>query len=125
MAVAVEIGGEGAGGLTMSVLIRGMKTPENCDSCWALDEYGDYPLCRLTGEQRGYNFRTREQRMKHCPLIEVPTPHGRLGDLDRLYKDIKAECNIYGKPTIGEEDGNKVLKIITNRRTFIEAEESE
>ena len=55
-------------------------------------------------------------------VVEVPTPHGRLGDLDRLYKHIKAECNIYGNPTIEFEDGNKVLKIIADTRTIIEAE---
>lgn len=59
----------------------------------------------------------------NCPLIEVPTPHGRLGDLDRLYKQIKAECNPYGKPTIGFEDGKKVMKIIADAPTVIEAEE--
>ncbi len=57
-----------------------------------------------------------------CEVAPVPAPHGRLGDLDRLYKHIKAECNIYGKPTIGFKDGNKVLKIIEGTRTVIEAE---
>lgn len=73
----------------MSVLVKGMEMPENCDSCWALDEYGDYPLCRLTGEQRGYNFRIREQRMEHCPLVDVPTPHGRLIDADAFLATIR------------------------------------
>lgn len=68
----------------MSILIKGMEMPMVCDDCWALDEYGDYPRCRITEEQRGYNFRIREQRMEHCPLIKVPTPHGRLIDADTL-----------------------------------------
>ena len=71
----------------MGVYVKDMEMPENCDDCWALDEYGDYPRCRITEEQRGYNFRIREQRMEHCPLIEVPTPHGRLIDMDGLIKD--------------------------------------
>ena len=71
----------------MSVLIKGMEMPMVCDDCWALDEYGDYPRCRITEEQRGYNFRIREQRMEHCPLVEVPTPHGRLIDADALLMD--------------------------------------
>ncbi len=68
----------------MTILIKGMEMPSCCDDCWALDEYGDYPVCRITEEQRGYNFRTREKRMDKCPLIEVPTPHGRLIDFDAL-----------------------------------------
>lgn len=62
----------------MSVLIN-MEMPKSCDWCWALDDYGDYPRCRITNEQRGYNFPVREQRMGNCPLIPVP-PHGDLID---------------------------------------------
>lgn len=64
----------------MSILIKGMEMPKNCDTCWALDDYGDYPRCRITEEQRGYNFPVRERRMDNCPLIELP-PHGDLVDL--------------------------------------------
>lgn len=71
----------------MTLLIKGMEMPMVCDDCWALDEYGDYPRCRITGEQRGYNFRIREQRMEHCPIVEAPTPHGRLIDADELLMD--------------------------------------
>lgn len=67
----------------MSVLIKGMEMPTSCDMCWALDDYGDYPRCRITEEQRGYNFPIREKRMDKCPLVPVP-PHGRLIDADAL-----------------------------------------
>ena len=70
----------------MSVLIKGMEMPTSCDNCWALDDYGDYPRCRITEEQRGYNFPIREKRMDNCPLAPVP-PHGRLIDADALYED--------------------------------------
>ena len=70
----------------MSVLIKGMEMPKSCAECWALDDYGDYPVCRITQEQRGYTFRTMEQRMARCPLIEI-RPHGRLIDADALEKE--------------------------------------
>lgn len=72
----------------MSVLIKGVKMPNCCDDCWALDEYGDYPVCRITKEQRGYNFRIREKRMDKCPLVPV-LPHGRLIDADALLEHMK------------------------------------
>ena len=56
----------------MSVVILDMEMPKSCDDCLALDDYGDYPRCRITEEQRGYNFRVREMRMDKCPLIELP-----------------------------------------------------
>lgn len=55
----------------MSILIKYVEMPKNCAECWALDEYGDYPVCRITQEQRGYTFRTTEQRMDLCPLEET------------------------------------------------------
>lgn len=51
------------------VVIRGMEMPSSCDMCWALDDCGDYPRCRITEEQRGYTFQIREKRMDKCPLI--------------------------------------------------------
>ena len=72
----------------MSVLIKGMQMPSVCDCCWALDESGDYPMCRMTGETRGYNFRVREKRMDRCPLIELPD-HGDLIDRDVLLSKVQ------------------------------------
>lgn len=114
----------------MSVLIKGMEMPTSCDKCWALDDYGDYPRCRITEEQRGYNFRIREKRMDKCPLIPVPE-HGRLIDADALmlkildyieeYSDVdekgwhnlkrcamkEAEMAINDAPTIIEVEGEE------------------
>ena len=92
----------------MTLLIKGMEMPMVCDDCWALDEYGDYPRCRITEEQRGYNFRIREQRMEHCPLIEVPTPHGRLIDADKMEDEYKKKYGVSicfgGVPTVIEAE---------------------
>lgn len=66
------------------ILIRSMEMPKSCDMCWALDDYGDYPRCRITNEQRGYTFPVREKRMSDCPLVPLPNGHGRLIDADEL-----------------------------------------
>ena len=68
----------------MGIYINGMEMPKCCDDCWALDEDGDYPRCRITEEQRGYTFNIRERKMSKCPLTEMPEPHGRLIDADAL-----------------------------------------
>lgn len=41
----------------------------------------------------------------------------RLIDADALYRKVKAECNPYGKPITGFEDGKKVLKWIESAPT--------
>ena len=47
--------------------------PKCCESCFALDERGDYPYCLISHDQRGYNFNIYVHRMPTCPLIEEPT----------------------------------------------------
>ena len=73
----------------MGVLIREKDMPACCDECFALDDNGDYPYCLISQDQRGYNFNTRVGRMPSCPLVEVPTPHGRLIDADAYAQEIR------------------------------------
>ena len=56
----------------MSKAVLVIDMPSCCDECFALDDRGDYPVCFITQEQRGYTFRIREQRMDKCPLKEFP-----------------------------------------------------
>ena len=72
----------------MSVLIKGMKMPKNCCYC-ALGIY-EYP-CNFTNQEHLWE----DGRPPDCPLIEVPTPHGRLIDADSLKKKwLEAESRI-------------------------------
>lgn len=54
----------------MSILIKSIKMPKNCDICFIRDvcEYS-MPLSK---------------RPIDCPLVEVPEPHGDLIDRDTL-----------------------------------------
>lgn len=67
----------------MSKTILIMDMPTCCDECFALDDNGDYPICRITQEQRGYTFNIRTRKMDKCPLKEMPkkydmaVPHTR------------------------------------------------
>ena len=99
----------------MSILIKDMEMPERCGQCFL--RVGN---CK----QRIY----MEQRPKGCPLIDIPTPHGRLGDLDALYEEISNGNKAYNGfegydgeyQHIGDVDD--CLDVIKMEDTVIEAE---
>ena len=66
----------------MNKAILVIDMPSCCDECFALDDNGDYPFCIITQEQRGYNFRTREQKMDRCPLKPAPELQDKWYDND-------------------------------------------
>ena len=69
----------------MSVVVLGMDYPKSCAEFHAfLDDIGDYPMCQITGETRGYTFNVWARRMDNCPLRPLPDHHGRLIDGDEL-----------------------------------------
>ena len=65
----------------MSVLIKGIEMPKSCLICVCNIPKGNCDLWRnQTPEEH------RRERHPDCPLVEVPTPHGRLIDADALIK---------------------------------------
>ena len=71
----------------MSVVVR-MEMPGCCWDCPCLDDYGDYPRCRISNEQRGYNFPIHEKRMPRCPITQpLPEGHGDLIDRDSMVEE--------------------------------------
>lgn len=105
----------------MSVLIKNFEKPDHCLRC---PVKGIDDECLLQSEAANADYESWEDQMANCPFIPVP-PHGRLIDADALYREIKAECNPYGKPSIGYDDGLKVLGIIGSTPPVIPAEEGE
>lgn len=69
----------------MSKAILVIDMPSCCNECKFLNDTYDYPECIITGESRGYNFRTREQKMDKCPLRPAPEEQGMLNDSDEDY----------------------------------------
>lgn len=67
----------------MSVIIRGMEMPTSCEKCpcKTADAFGGLG-CQATGyiPLRKVN----QNRPDWCPLVPVPTPHGRLIDADKI-----------------------------------------
>ena len=55
----------------MGKAILVIDMPECCNECRFLNNNYDYPECIVTGETKGYTFKTREQKMYKCPLKPV------------------------------------------------------
>ena len=60
------------------IIDTNLDCPKHCDGCFALDDDGDYPYCRITGSTQGYTFNTREKRMPSCPMNPPEDEYGRL-----------------------------------------------
>lgn len=86
----------------MSVLIKGMKMPKSCEECRLYED--EWCLGREVDDSWS-DFNTR---WKNCPLIEIPTPHGRLIDWDLFNSKLDIQyAEGRGKalaPTILEEE---------------------
>ena len=94
----------------MSVLIKGMEMPETCSDCeWSYYVGNGRAMCKRVSMTDKTDIMTK-RRADFCPLIEVPTPHGRLIDADAIQD--------YNVETFGQR-----LLIIDTASTVIEAEE--
>lgn len=69
--------------------------------------------CRLQDK----SWESFEEQYAHCPLIEIPTPHGRLGDLDKLkaYEDKRSDRIEVGDEVRAEEGHVFVVTGITDK----------
>ena len=95
----------------MSVIVKGMEMPKNCWECSLSDIDDDYGRCCLYSGIACLTI----GRQDNCPLVEIPTPHGRLIDADKLARD-----TIYNKyitetilsiaPTVIEAEGSEVTE---------------
>lgn len=95
----------------MSVLIKGMEMPKDCVSCRWHERWG----CELTGI--GTNT------AKGCPLVSIPTPHGRLIDADAILSQYNG--NILTAQNDYAEGLRDAAEDIKTAPTIIEAEEEE
>ena len=111
----------------MSILIKGMKTPTSCDKCqFCVNGFTDAaPMyeCAVQScenvsvlvESDGKPF---DFRPGWCPLVEINTPHGRLGDLDKLMTEFMDSDLDH----LQRDDWKEVIQIVADAPTVIEAE---
>lgn len=94
----------------MSILIKGMEMPISCEKCPLCY---DYLNCSIDDSLQMFLY----NRHPNCPLVEIPTPHGRLIDASELIKS-------YMKGTKTDiDDFYDTIDIIDNAPTILEAEE--
>jgi len=103
----------------MSVFVKGMKMPKGCHSGCPLTD-SDAFTCQITGKDIViYDEDTITSRPSWCPLVEVPTSHGRLIDADAFKKENERllHCDF---PYLYEAT---LEELIDEAPTVIEAEE--
>ena len=70
----------------MSILIKGMEMPECCSKCdLRVIAIGLDFQCAISGETVDDYYSSRHPK---CPIVKVPTPHGRLIDADKAAHSI-------------------------------------
>ena len=112
----------------MSILIRGMEMPKKCLDCPFMISR-DNDDCILQSDEANAKFNSWDDMKASCPLVKIPIPHGRLGDLDalwdRMYKYIDNEG---AKMPYGDNDfmihKDSACELIEDMPTIIEAEGS-
>lgn len=113
----------------MSVMIKGMEMPRGCNTCQLYVLCFDYYVCRAKKLERGGyldvdNEVIAGRRHNCCPLVEIPTPHGRLIDADELIKKLERHRDMCGDIE-AQYEIDTAIRILRNIPTIIEAEVSE
>lgn len=106
----------------MSVIIKGMEMPKNCAECkmWCicncLNDFEDFESICYAVEDGDLI------RDKNCPLTEIPTPHGRLGDLNELQEQIKLSAQDAHMSVLWKQGMAYAHGLVEASKTIIEAE---
>ena len=85
----------------MSILIKRFNKPKNCLECWDMCLHA---ILGCEADFSGEPIRAYEYMVGHnCPMVEVPTPHGRLIDIDEIMaKHTDWEKGVMTEPTFFE-----------------------
>ena len=105
------------------------EIPNRCGRCPCF--HAEHPMyCQAVKADKNKRIYAPygEGRPDWCPLIEVPTPHGRLGDLDALWDRMyKYSDNEGAKMPFGDNDfmihKDSACELIDDAPTVIEAED--
>lgn len=91
----------------MGVYIKGVEKPKSCGECFI----GRRFMCEHV------------ETFEDCPMVEVPEPHGRLIDADRLAADLDFDAMNFEEDHEMKSNAASWLRSNQNH-TLIEAEEN-
>ena len=105
--------------------------PTSCDKCrFCVNGFmDDAPMCECVVQSydNDYNGNPFDFRPDWCPLVEIHTPHGRLGDLDKMWDRMYNYIDNEGaKMPYGDNDfmihRDSACELIEDAPTVIEQE---
>ena len=119
----------------MSVIVKNMEMPERCGRCFFVrwSNLHQTAWCTLAQEACFEDFSRdyKNRRADFCPLVEIPTPHGRLIDKDKLRHELFVNFNgeripFYDCDNFPTKIAYRDLhSILAEQKTVIEAEGSD
>lgn len=98
----------------MSVIVKGMEMPENCEQCVLQSDAG---FC-LAMPKNFCGYTETDKRADFCPLVALPDKHGRLVDADELIIDLMDR----GLEGIQTDDFAEIQQTVMEQPTIVEAE---
>lgn len=107
----------------MSYICKG-NIPKNCSKCPQRTLYHGINVCLAADKMKVST--SNKSRHENCPLVEIPTPHGRLIDADELIKSLRE--GFCGERCIRNHDCfscgiDGYIRIMENEPTVIGASE--
>ena len=98
----------------MSILIKGMEMPKSCYGCYFHEVYNysgeEKRTCEANWDLQFDDEWAVDFKHPDCPLIEVPTPHGRLIDADDMAKD-EADAYVIAQIKLAVEHKDTLMRI--------------
>lgn len=107
----------------MSILIQSMEMPKKCLDCPFMISR-DNDDCIVQSNEANAKFDSWDDMKASCPLVEIPTPHGRLGDLDELKRKAQKVSTEAWKMKLTakvETTINQFIDWLDNAETIVEA----
>lgn len=106
----------------MSIIVKGMKKPENCKACIIRDG-----LFCMASDYKRISYGAMHRREEWCPVGELPDKHGRLCDADELWEKMyRYSDNEGAKMPYGDDDSlihkDSACLLIENAPTIVESE---
>ena len=96
----------------MSVLVKGMKMPESCETCIMRDG-----LFCMASDYKRISYGSMLRREEWCPLVALPDKHGRLVDA--------GECAEYFWEHLDDNGMAGAMNAINDMPTIVESEDGE